>query len=374
MSSTDASGDSIVNKGTITAGFNGGDFQIDATHFTNSGIISVYNGDTLFFYRRDIGRPDRQRHHRANGDIGIDGTVTGGTITAASGGIGWLGGGSGTLSGVAVQGTLSQALYNINSSLTLENGTSFAGAGGTGTATINFTTTAGQNSYLYAVGNYTLDNATINIGSAGGYNYIYNDDVGGTGAALTLGSHLSIVQAQNNAAIVSTDASGDSIVNKGTITAGFNGGDFQIDATHFTNSGIISVYNGDTLFFTGAISAALIDSVAIGANGDIGIDGTVTGGTITAASGGIGWLGGGSARSVAWCFRARCRKPYTILILRSLWKRHQLCRRGRHRHRHDQFHHDGWPEQLSLRGGQLHARQRDDQYRQRRRLQLHLQR
>ena len=194
--STDASGDSIVNKGTITAGFNGGDFQIDATHFTNSGIISVYNGDTLFFTGAISAALIDSVTIGANGDIGIDGTVTGGTITAASGGIGWLGGGGGTLSGVAVQGTLSQALYNINSSLTLENGTSFAGAGGTGTATINFTTTAGQNSYLYAVGNYTLDNATINIGSAGGYNYIYNDDVGGTGATLILGTHLSIVQAQ----------------------------------------------------------------------------------------------------------------------------------------------------------------------------------
>ena len=130
-------------------------------------------------------------------------------------------GSNGVLNGVSVQGTLTQEDYNsnegYNASLTIENGTSFSGVSGTGSATINLDYQWDQNSFLYVVGNSTLNNVTLNLGSlenSGGNNWLYNEDTNGLGATLTLGPNFTLNEVGYNAAIGSTGDSGDAIVNQ----------------------------------------------------------------------------------------------------------------------------------------------------------------
>ena len=224
--------------------------------------------------------------------LGNGGEVSGGTISVASGAD--FQGDGGTLSGVSYHGTLD--LNNLdNSSTTIANGITFAGSGGTGSATINLDYQWDQNSFLYVVGNSTLNNVTLNLGSlenSGGNNWLYNEDTNGLGATLTLGPNFTLNEVGYNAAIGSTGDSGDFIVNKGTIIAGSNGGTLSIEATDFTNSGSISVSGGGAIELSGIISSALIDSISIGTGGFVGINGSVTGGTLTSASGEVGWMTG----------------------------------------------------------------------------------
>src|SRR5271167_4195382 len=101
------------------------------------------------------------------------------------------------------------------------NGLTLAGTNGTGTGTINLT---GQSADIYAEGGQTLTNATLNIGNANNYTYLYNYDPYGI-AVLTLGASLTIDQVGN--AILDTSYEGrpaSGIVNAGTINAGLSGG------------------------------------------------------------------------------------------------------------------------------------------------------
>ena len=267
IGSTGDSGDFIVNKGTIIAGSNGGTLSIEATDFTNSGSISVSGGGAIELSGIISSALIDSISIGTGGFVGINGSVTGGTLTSASGEVGWMTGSNGVLNGVSVQGTLTQEDYNsnegYNASLTIENGTSFSGVSGTGSATINLDYQWDQNSFLYVVGNSTLNNVTLNLGSlenSGGNNWLYNEDTNGLGATLTLGPNFTLNEVGYNAAIGSTGDSGDFIVNKGTIIAGSNGGTLSIEATDFTNSGSISVSGGGAIELSGIISSALIDS------------------------------------------------------------------------------------------------------------------
>ncbi len=280
ITSSDDAGDAIINQGVINVGFNTGSFLIDATHFTNPGTIVVSGGDTLEFTGSIAASLIDSVTVGSGGVMAIAGTVSGGTITVPIYSAG------GTLSGVALHGTLN--MTGDNTSLTLTNGDVFAGAGGSGAATIDLTTADDQSSsYLYVAGSTTLNNVTVDIGDNtggqyyGNYDELVNQDKTGGGAVLTLGAGATIDQTGVYAAITSSDDAGDAIINQGVINAGFNTGVFLIDATHFTNSGTIAVSGGDTLKFSGSIAASLIDSVALGSGGEIAIAGTVAGGTIT---------------------------------------------------------------------------------------------
>ncbi len=185
-----------------------------------------------------------------------------------------------------------------NSTLTVASPT-FTGANGTGIGTINLSANVSSWNYLNVAGSSTLSNVTIDIGNSwndsdfnGPYSVIENDDITGKGSVLTLASSVSIVQTGYEAALISTGDNGDGIVNDGTITAAFRDGYFEIDATNFTNNGSISVGNDDTLYLTGTITSALVDSIETASGGIIWIDGTVSGGTITAGASNIGGYGG----------------------------------------------------------------------------------
>ena len=185
----------------------------------------------------------------------------------------------------------------------MTGGTSFSGAGGTGTAVIDITSQAP--STLYVLGSETLDNAIINLGEAfnDGGSAIVNQDKTGTGATLTLGSNLTINQTQSYADINSSDLPGDAIINDGIINVGFDdfspdgfgqsvSGKFLVDATHFINHGTITVSNQGLLDLTGTVAASLINSVTAATGGLITIGGTVDGGTIITPADGIGGAAG----------------------------------------------------------------------------------
>jgi hypothetical protein len=274
--SSDQSADAIVNYGTINANYAGGEFVIDATNFTNNGTITVSNGDTIAL----IGAVSAALINSiqiSGGTVAIGGTVTGGTITAPNGGVGGAGG---VLDGVAFQGTLD--LSAPGSTLTIKDGTTFAGTAGVGPATINIASNNHDTSTLYVSGNETLDNATIDIGESNPYsgaNEIWNKDIDGTGAVLTLGSSLTIDQTGTFADLLSSDQSGDAIVNDGTIDVGYAGGVFVIDANSFTNNGTITVSNGDTL----TIQAGVFQ---------LNAGGVIKGGVLSDPSGVFDWNGG----------------------------------------------------------------------------------
>jgi len=297
LGSSDQTGDGIINDGTINANFSGGVFTIDATNFTNSHKITVSNGDTLRLSGA-ISATLIKTIANSGGFVSIDGTVTGGTITSATGGIGsesLLATGSvdqtlasgGTLSGVTFRGELN--LSPNWAALTIANGITFRAASGAGPATIDFHGGDDQSSILNVTGTTTLDNVTIDIGHDGnsGTNELLNDDPSGSGAVLTLGRTVTIDQSGFTAVLASSDHAGDGIINDGAIDANFAGGVFTIDGTNFTNKGVIAVSNGDTLRLTGAVGATLIDSIA-NTSGFVSVDGTVTGGTITSTAAGIG--------------------------------------------------------------------------------------
>ena len=279
----DRSGSGIVNEGTINADFNGGTFTIGDVSFTNAGTINVSNGDTVDINSTswsNTGSIDVSGGtlnlgstftfaqlgtlNHTGGIVNVTGTLndadatlnvgTGtalGTLTLVSGGtietgtIADSGSGlaftGGTLSGVAYDGTMN--LSSNSSSVTVTNGLTMAGFGGTGAGIINLT---GQSSILYAEGTETLNNATLNIGN-NSTDYIYNDDYNAA-AVLTFGPTLTIDQTGSNANLSGyEDRSGSGIVNEGTINADFNGGTFTIGDVSFTNAGTINVSNGDTV-------------------------------------------------------------------------------------------------------------------------------
>jgi hypothetical protein len=176
-------------------------------------------------------------------DLASGGDVVGGTITVAAGAD--FQGGGGTLSGVSYQGTLD--LTPNYSYMTIENGTTFSGAGGTGSATIDMTSNI--YSQLSIVGTATLNNATIDIGqnnNQNGGDQIVSLDTG-SGAVLTFGPNLIIDQTWYNAQIVAGGGAGDAIINDGTINAAYRGGILTLNVGKFTNNGILAATNNGFL-------------------------------------------------------------------------------------------------------------------------------
>jgi hypothetical protein len=288
---SDGTQDAIVNFGTIDATTAGGNLQIDATTFSNKGVIATANGGVVFFTGPMNAKLLDSVTVGSGGYLGIDGTVTGGTLVTPDGQIGsW--GSSGELDGTTVWGTLTVQ----DSGFTLAGKNGFAGINGSGDATLNFELGSYYSANdLTALGSQTLNDVVLNIGNTGlgaSTNILFSKDATGTGAVLRLGSGFILNAVQGNSGIAGTDGSGDSIINEGTIASVTSDAYLQIDATKFTNNGVIETGNGGVAYFTGKISAGLIDSVKNGAGGYTGIDGTVKGGTIVSPDGQVGSING----------------------------------------------------------------------------------
>jgi hypothetical protein len=282
-----AAGDAIVNDGVINASYDGGDFETGVRLFTNAGTIDVTNGATLTLGQNryswsntgtiavtnatvdlDYGFTLAALGNLVNNDgtVNINGTlnnagstlnvgtgttlgaltltrfgvISGGTLVDNGSGIVFNGG---TMAGVTFDGTLDlTAAYSVLQ--VADPGIIANGAGGTGAGAINLT---GYDSRIYFENTQTLDNATINIGNADDNAFI--EELANTqNATLTLGIDLAIDQAGKFAQITTDGHRGAGIVNAGTINASFHGGHFDIARATFTNTGTISVSQGDTVY------------------------------------------------------------------------------------------------------------------------------
>ena len=207
------------------------------------------------------------------GEADLAGTINGGTIDTGLGGAA-LSSYGGTLNGVSVEGTI----LDDHSSLTLTNGISMHGAGGTGNGTIFL---AGISTYLIVDG--TVSNATIDASDDGATGTVpqnivdYQDNGTITFASTTIinsseydtltinGGGGSIV---NNGAISASTSTvtiaAATITNTGTIDD-TDGSDITITANNFNNSGTIALSEGAVLE---------ISSASFTNTGSISVDGT----------------------------------------------------------------------------------------------------
>lgn len=212
------------------------------------------------------------------------GTLQGAIVQAGGGAVA----GAGTLDGVTWDGPLAfgagTAASTSPSTLTITDGLTLAGkVGGTpGTLAV------GGAGALWFQGTQTLDNAAVSLaGTIGTEDALY----GATSATtLTLGSALALQQSGAFAqfAVNSTgygSSLADSVVNRGTITAGVAGGQFLVEGTgSFTNAGQIAVSNGDA-FTLASGSFANAGAITVGSGGTLTLGGPVQGSVSTGPSG-----------------------------------------------------------------------------------------
>jgi len=238
--------------GTVTR--SGGTVQISGV-LDNSGATIAFGGAS------------------ALGAVVLTGTIRNGTIQGGASGL--AASGSATLDGVTYQGTLD--LTATQSALTVINGLTMAGAGGTGAGTINLT---GAGSSLSLKGSQTLDNATINLGTSGnGIAVLYAADPQAHGTVVTLGANLVIQQAGKSAELEGQDIGTDGFINQGTINAGFSGGTLTLFqrqfnvAGQFTNAGAINASNSNTVEI-GATNFTNSGTITAATGATLSIDGT----------------------------------------------------------------------------------------------------
>jgi hypothetical protein len=255
----------LTNTGTIVVT----DGTVDLDSFTNTGKLSI--SDSSITLTGSITTALLDTFGGAGNAITIDGTLdnSGATLTVGPGtalGTITLGnsgtildgtikdGGSGftfnygTLDGVTYDGTLD--LSATSADLTVVDGITLHGSGGTGAGDIELT---GEEAQLLIAGTTTLDNVTIDIGSDSYYSNLVADDTG-SGATLTLGTHVTLNHVGTYAALGAYGSEAAVIDNEGTILADYAGGQFYIGydpyeggAASFTNDGSIDVANGDSL-------------------------------------------------------------------------------------------------------------------------------
>jgi hypothetical protein len=208
------------------------------------------------------------------------GTIQGGTIAGTTSGL--LEGGV-TLDPVTYQGTLEVAQ---DQTVTIADGITLQGAGGTGAGTIDLTH---PQSVLGIATTETLDNAVVYFGT------VYSPTAGydpsiivAAGAELALGANLTID------AVGAGVLTGPNIVNDGTIDAtNGNGTGVFIDTTSFTNNATINLDNGGDVWLGYNPSSAfqtgftLVNTGVINLTDGIIYGGVIQGGTIAGTASGL---------------------------------------------------------------------------------------
>jgi hypothetical protein len=217
---------------------------------------------------------------QTGGTLSLEGTISGGTIDSTAGTLNIQ---SGTLSSVTFDGPLNLTTTS-EETVYLANGTTVVGSSGSGPGTINDT---GANSFLEFDNTQTFSSATINLGNPGYWDYLSEYDTAGAGGqVLTLASNVT-VDVQGFAVISASSASGDGIVNQGTIDLTSDKSALSIEANAFTNSGTIDA-EGTSGSLDIEPTATFTNSGTIDvANGEIAvIESTVTGNGTETVSGG----------------------------------------------------------------------------------------
>lgn len=219
----------------------------------------------------------------ALGQMVLQGTITGGTITDAGAGFLFTGG---TLNNVTYQGTIDLSSIKYLPTLFISGGITVTGPGGSGPGTILVT---GRNSRLAFDNTETIDNVTINLGnSLFGASLIENDTTG-TGQTLTFGPNATLDVLGYVAMIGASGSANDTIVNQGTIEIATSGSSLFITAPNFVNQGKMIVLASQALSiqnFTNSAGGVL--SVSAGStvtfNGSFANSGTINvvrGGVVT---------------------------------------------------------------------------------------------
>jgi hypothetical protein len=250
------------NAGTITVAngaslYLGGDF-IDAALTT--GIVN--QGGTIFIkgVLNNTGETLTVGAGSSLPDVVLGGgEIVGGTVVATDGA---LLDGSGTLAGVTYVGDVT--IGGSNTTITATNGLSVVGVAGpaitdlvgnndtvafAGTQTINNGIIELNNTDTLAAAEQFVQTYTYDYGPSGYTDYGYVD--GSTAAGqLTLGSGSVVEQLGQAAGIVANgpEQNGDDFTNQGSVLAGYQGGEFVINAVTFTNDSTVLVSNGDTMW------------------------------------------------------------------------------------------------------------------------------
>jgi hypothetical protein len=215
----------IISAGTVVLGGDQSLDQLGAISLTGNGLLNVHGNLNLDGGTLAAG---------GTGNIEISGTVRNGTINSALGPVTLKKSGA-TLDDITYLGNLDIA--DNNHTLTIEGGLHVVNPGGVGPGTINVT---GEMDKIYFQGNQSLDNVVLNLGNASPatdeYLWVDNSDT------LTLGTHTTVNSIFNDGFY-----GGGDVINKGTINV--SGNELLIDASSFSNIGVINVAAGAGLDF-----------------------------------------------------------------------------------------------------------------------------
>jgi hypothetical protein len=264
---------SFANSGTVAVA--GGTLSLDGS-FSVAGLGSVVlsNGGKLTIDADatlgNTGATLSLGTGAAIGSLTLAGTITGGAIHDAGGGILAAGG---TLSGVAYAGALSLSGYEA--SLTLTGGTTIAAASGSGPGTISVT---GEDSDLRLLGSQTIANDVIELGASNDYNADVSIADSGGPSTITLAAGSSVLVTGEYAGISGsvtyssaqgTDGlTGDVFVNNGTIADSVADSYFGLEAAIYDNNGSINVTGGATLQID---SGTLVNAGTLSLSGGAGL-------------------------------------------------------------------------------------------------------
>jgi hypothetical protein len=308
--SGDVAGDAIINYGSITANVAGGTFTLGGADFINRGVVTVSGGDTLAITAAQFADGGTISVNNAalsigdsftmanlgslvlnNATVGISGTlnnsggtlelgagsalgrlkltgtITGGIIQDEGGGLSAAGGA--TLNDVQYEGLLD--LSHPFQNLTFTGGINLTGSTGTLPGTLLLT---GAASRVLAMGNETLNHATVYLGSVE-QNY-YGQKVApaelaaGAGSTLTIGPNALIRSAGYVGWLgdCSVGNWSDAIVNDGTSLAATAAGILTIGSTYFTNNAGMAIGNAGNIMFAG-VDFSNFGTIAISPGSDL---------------------------------------------------------------------------------------------------------
>ena len=272
----------LVNKGTIDANSSGQDLNLNGGNggVTNTKTLEATAGGVLQLFNTITNTGGAITASGKGSTVNVDGTIVGGTLNTASGGL--------------VQ-TLSSADLN---GVTISSGSTYTAGPGTTTQL----DAAIVNDGTFAI-NGASGNAIVNLGSAvtlsGSGSVTMSSGSSGSaylrGNGLTLTNTNSTIQGAGNigdsgALALDNEATIDANVSTSGLSLNVNGGNGGV-----TNTGTLEATGGGVLQLFNTITNTGGAITASGTGSTVNVDGTIAGGTLNTASGGLMQTVGSSA-------------------------------------------------------------------------------